>query len=139
MLISAVSPSNSLQICAYLPKRLGSMHKRLFQLCAQLRGQLAHLCFRQLGMTHGKLNAHTISQESLGKFNFIFFGSCFCCFFSCFFSYYFCLSCSIFFNSLCANAQNPVFMLVSANRVTIFVTIEGVLSSDKGLTIYLFF
>ena len=29
--------------------------------------------------------------------------------------------------------------VVSANRVTIFVTIEGVLSSDKGLTIYLFF
>ena len=39
----------------------------------QLGGKLAYLCFRQLGVTHGKLNAHTISQESLSKFNFVFF------------------------------------------------------------------
>ena len=100
MLISAFSPSNSLQIYAYLPKRLGSMHKRLFQLCAQLRGQLAHLCFRQLGMTHGKLNAHTISQESLGKFNLIFFSSCLCCFLSSF--------CCKFFKYI-AHVRQPLF------------------------------
>ena len=47
---------------------------------AQLGGQLTHLCFRKLGVTDGKFDAHTVSQESFCKFNIFLFGSFFYCF-----------------------------------------------------------
>ena len=46
----------------------------------QLGGKLAHLCFRKLGVTDGKFDAHTVSQESFCKFNIFLFGSFFYCF-----------------------------------------------------------